>query len=124
MRAGLCLWQSPSQEPSEERHSVKVAQRAAVPPFQVMSILDRVAQIRAEVRYVMSLCAGEPRGGAQADDVSAEQPAHEANDLRYTSVLSSQELHAAIAGHYQRCYALPVTAEDVALTTGFSGAFL
>src|SRR5690625_4773088 len=98
MRAGLCLWQSPSQEPSEERHSVKVAQRAAVPPFQVMSILDRVAQLRAEGRDVISLCAGEPSGGAPADVVAAAQAAHEANDLGYTSALGPQELRAAIAG--------------------------
>ena len=103
---------------------MKVAQRAAVPPFQVMSILDRVAQLRAEGRDVISLCAGEPSGGAPADVVAAAKAAHEANDLGYTSALGPQELRAAIAGHYQRWYALPVTAEDVAVTTGSSGAFL
>ena len=37
--------------------------RAAVPPFAVMSILNRVAQLRAQGREVISLCAGEPSQG-------------------------------------------------------------
>ncbi len=44
---------------------MKVAARAAVPPFRVMSILDRVAQLRAAGRDVISLCAGEPEDGTR-----------------------------------------------------------
>lgn len=103
---------------------MKVAQRAAVPPFQVMSILDRVAQLRSEGRDVISLCAGEPSGGAPTDVVAAAHEAHRVGDLGYTSALGPYELRAAIAGHYQRWYGLPVVAEDVAVTTGSSGAFV
>ena len=45
-------------------NELQVAGRAQVPPFQVMNILDRVAQMRAAGRDVISLCAGEPSGGA------------------------------------------------------------
>ena len=38
--------------------------RGAVPPFAVMSILNRVAALRAAGRDVISLCAGEPSSGA------------------------------------------------------------
>ena len=40
--------------------------RGAVPPFAVMSILTRVAELRAAGRDVVALCAGEPSGGARA----------------------------------------------------------
>src|SRR3954463_15272162 len=42
------------------------SQRAAVPPFAVMSILNRVAALRAQGREIISLCAGEPSQGAPA----------------------------------------------------------
>ena len=103
--------------------SVKVAGRAAVPPFQVMSILDRVAQLRAAGRDVISLCAGEPEGGAPPDVAAAAIEAHRAGDLGYTSALGPRELREAVAGHYRRWYSLDLTGDDVAITTGSSGAF-
>ncbi|WP_154795999.1 aminotransferase class I/II-fold pyridoxal phosphate-dependent enzyme [Occultella kanbiaonis] len=104
---------------------MKVARRAAVPPFEVMSILDRVAQLRAQGRDVISLCAGEPSGGAP-QDVNALAAAAFANgdDLGYTSALGLRELRDAVAGHYRRWYDLDVTGDDVAITTGSSGAFV
>ena len=38
--------------------------RSAVPPFRVMEILADVERLRAAGRDVVSLCAGEPSGGA------------------------------------------------------------
>ena len=46
---------------------MKPAHRAAVPPFAVMSILNRVAVLRAQGREVISLCAGEPSQGAPSE---------------------------------------------------------
>ena len=102
---------------------MKVAARAAVPPFQVMSILDRVAQLRAQGRDVISLCAGEPDGGAPPDVVAAALDAHRGNDLGYSSALGPRPLRDAVAGHYRRWYGLDLSGEDVAITTGSSGAF-
>ena len=102
---------------------MKVAARAAVPPFQVMSILDRVAQLRAQGRDVISLCAGEPEGGAPPDVVAAALEVHRGNDLGYSSALGPRPVRVAVADHYQRWYGLEVTGDDVALTTGSSGAF-
>ncbi len=45
----------------------KPSARSAVPPFAVMSVLQRVAELRAEGRDVISLCAGEPSQGAPSD---------------------------------------------------------
>ncbi|UFU02649.1 aminotransferase class I/II-fold pyridoxal phosphate-dependent enzyme [Ruania suaedae] len=103
---------------------MKVARRAAVPPFEVMSILDRVAQLRTAGRDVISLCAGEPAGGAPPDVAARAAALHQGNDLGYTSALGPRPLREAIAGHYRRWYGLEVAAEEVAVTTGSSGAFV
>ncbi|QOR70231.1 aminotransferase class I/II-fold pyridoxal phosphate-dependent enzyme [Ruania alkalisoli] len=103
---------------------MKVARRAGVPPFEVMSILDRVAQFRAAGRDVISLCAGEPAGGAPPDVAARAAALHEDNDLGYTSALGPRPLRDAIASHYRRWYGLDLVADDVAVTTGSSGAFV
>lgn len=101
------------------------AGRAAVPPFEVMRVLDRVAQLRAAGRDVISLCAGEPSGGAPADVHRRAAAAHAAgHELGYTVALGTHELRAAIAGHYRRWYGLDVAPEQVAVATGSSGAFM
>ncbi|TDE88809.1 aminotransferase class I/II-fold pyridoxal phosphate-dependent enzyme [Occultella glacieicola] len=104
---------------------MRVSNRAQVPPFEVMSILDRVAGLRAQGRDVISLCAGEPSGGAPID-VNARAAAAFANgdDLGYTSALGLRELRDAVAGHYRRWYGLAVEPHEVAITTGSSGAFV
>ncbi len=102
---------------------MKVSARASVPPFQVMSILDRVAELRAQGRNVISLCAGEPSGGAPRE-VRSRVAEPEAAGLGYTSALGIRPLREAIAEHYRRWYGLDVPAEAVAVTTGSSGAFL
>ncbi|UFU06009.1 aminotransferase class I/II-fold pyridoxal phosphate-dependent enzyme [Ruania halotolerans] len=103
---------------------MRAARRAAVPPFEVMSILDRVAQLRAAGRDVISLCAGEPDGGAPSDVAERAVALHQANDLGYTSALGPRPLREEIAGHYRRWYGLDLTGDDVAITTGSSGAFV
>ena len=44
--------------------------------------------------------------------------------LGYTVALGLPELRAGVAAHYGHTYGLPVTADDVVLTTGSSGGFL
>lgn len=102
-----------------------VAARAQVPPFQVMDILSRVEQLRAQGCNVISLCAGEPGGGAPTDVSAAAAAVHTAGTpLTYTPALGIPKLREAIAGHYKRWYGLEVAARNVAVTTGSSGAFM
>ncbi|WP_324650526.1 pyridoxal phosphate-dependent aminotransferase [Georgenia sp. H159] len=90
-----------------------------------MSILDRVAELRAQGRDVISLCAGEPSGGAPRDVRRLAVEAHGSGGaLGYTSALGLRPLRAAIAGHYRTWYGLEVPPERVAVTTGSSGAFV
>lgn len=102
-----------------------VAARAKVAPFAVMDILQRVADLRAAGRDVISLCAGEPSGGAPSAVSAAAAALHAAGTpLTYTPTLGISELRQAIAGHYKRWYGLDVPARNVAVTTGSSGAFM
>ena len=102
-----------------------VAARARVPPFQVMDILARVAGLQAAGRDVISLCAGEPGGGAPSAVSVAAAAVHTAGTpLTYTPALGVAGLREAIAGHYKRWYGVDVPARNVAVTTGSSGAFL
>ncbi|WP_445290486.1 aminotransferase class I/II-fold pyridoxal phosphate-dependent enzyme [Arthrobacter sp. ERGS1:01] len=102
-----------------------VAARAQVPPFAVMDILARIAQLRAAGRDVISFCAGEPGGGAPSAVSAAAAALHaSATPLAYTAPLGIVELRDAIAGHYKRWYGLDVPERNVAVTTGSSGAFL
>lgn len=99
--------------------------RSAVPPFEVMTVLDRVATLRAAGRDVISLCAGEPAGGAPTA-VSAEAARLHAvgSPFGYTPALGIRPLREALAEHCRRWYGVELSAERIALTTGSSGGFL
>ena len=101
------------------------SRRSQVPPFEVMDVLDRVAVLRAEGRDVVSLCAGEPSGGAPRLVSEAAARIHASGRaLTYTSALGIRELRAEIAAHYGRWYGLDVDPARVAVTTGSSGGFV
>lgn len=99
--------------------------RSQVPAFEVMTVLDRVARLRAEGRDIISLCAGEPSGGAPSAVSRAATELHRAGEtFGYTPALGITPLREALAGHYARWYGVPVGPARVAVTTGSSGGFL
>src|SRR5699024_3261378 len=101
------------------------AARAHVPPFEVMRILKRVEELRSAGRDVISLCAGEPSGGAPAAVQARAAELHSsANEFTYTPSLGISKLREAIAGHYKNWYDIDVDPAAVAVTTGSSGAFV
>jgi len=101
------------------------SQRAAVPPFAVMSILNRVAALRAQGREIISLCAGEPSQGAPSDvRRRAAELMIDRTPLGYTETFGIKPLRREIAAHYRRWYSLDIDEAQIALTTGSSGAFL
>jgi aspartate/methionine/tyrosine aminotransferase len=90
-----------------------------------MDILARVDALRAQGRDVVSLCAGEPSGGAPAAVSARAAEIHASGRaLTYTPALGTAELRSAIADHYRRWYGLDVDPGRVAVTTGSSGAFV
>ena len=99
--------------------------RSAVPPFEVMTVLDRVATLRAAGRDVISLCAGEPAGGApSAVNAEAARLHAEGRPFGYTPALGIRPLREALSGHYRRWYGVELDPARVAVTTGSSGGFL
>jgi aspartate/methionine/tyrosine aminotransferase len=90
-----------------------------------MRILQRVAELRAAGRDVISLCAGEPAAGAPSDvRRRARELMGDRTPLGYSAAFGITALREALAGHYRRWYGLDVDPAQIAATTGSSGAFL
>lgn len=90
-----------------------------------MTLLDRVAQLRAAGREVWSLCAGEPSQGAPRPvREAATRALNSGMPMGYSASFGLQELRAELAAHYRRWYDIDVDPAQIAITTGASGAFL
>jgi aspartate/methionine/tyrosine aminotransferase len=105
-------------------HLLKVAERAAIPPFHVMDVLSAANARQRAKGDMVSLAAGQPSAGAPKPVREAAAQALQDNALGYTEQLGIPELREAIARHYETRYALEVDARDVVITTGSSGGFL
>lgn len=105
--------------------ALQVAARAQVPPFEVMTVLRKVSELRARGREVISLCAGEPASGAPSGvRRRAAEVVTDGTPLGYSNALGLTELREELGGHYERCYGLDIPVANIAITTGSSGAFL
>lgn len=102
---------------------MKVAQRAAVPPFAVMEIIAAANARRAAGHEVLNLAAGEPATGACPQVRAAAVAALGATGLGYTEALGIPALRTRIAAHYLDWYGAVVDPARVAVTTGSSGGF-
>lgn len=103
---------------------MQVSQRAKVAPFEVMQIVERVSQMRDAGHDVISLCVGEPGGGAPAAvNTLAAQLHTEGADFGYTATAGLPEIRQALADHYRDAYGVQIPAENFVMTTGSSGAF-
>lgn len=95
-----------------------------VRPFAVMAILNRVFEMRAKGRDVISLCVGEPSQGAPAGvRRRAAEVVLDGTDLGYSEIFGIVPLRERIAEHYRRWYGVDVPIERIAVTNGSSGAF-
>jgi aspartate/methionine/tyrosine aminotransferase len=103
---------------------LKVARRAAVPPFIAMQVL-RAANARAHAgEAVFHLEIGQPDTSAPAAVIEAAKRALDSNRLGYTEALGIPPLRQAIAAHYRKTYGLDIAADRIAVTTGSSGGFM
>ncbi|MGE0118777.1 MAG: pyridoxal phosphate-dependent aminotransferase [Dongiaceae bacterium] len=104
--------------------ALKIARRAAVPPFIAMEVL-RDANARAvRGEDVLHLEVGQPSTGAPRAVVEAAQRALAGEQLGYTEALGIPALRQRIARHYRDMYGVDVDPARVVVTTGSSGAFL
>lgn len=110
---------------SSTTRSLRPSRRSEIPGFQVMDVLARIEELRAQGRDIVSLTAGEPGSGAPpaVNDAAARIHA-EQTVLNYSPGLGIRPLREAIAAHAQHWYGVDVSADRVAVTTGSSGAFM
>jgi aspartate/methionine/tyrosine aminotransferase len=104
--------------------SLPEAARAAIPPFHVMDVWAAAGERQRTHGDLVNLSAGQPSTPAPRPVRAAAAAALERDVLGYTFALGLPELRAGVAGHYGHTYGLPITADDVVLTTGSSGGFL
>jgi aspartate/methionine/tyrosine aminotransferase len=100
------------------------AQRAGVPPFHVMRVIDAVVARRAAGLPVIDLSAGQPSTPAPATVRAAARAAIDTDRIGYTNALGIPPLREAIARHYREKVGVDVDPANVAVTTGSSGGFL
>ena len=92
------------------------------PPFHVMALLERAQTLQAQGRDILHLEVGEPDFPCPAPIMAAASAALERGDTRYTPAAGLPALREAIALDYRRRLGAPVTAEQVVVTPGASGA--
>ncbi|QIZ35100.1 pyridoxal phosphate-dependent aminotransferase [Saccharopolyspora sp. ASAGF58] len=105
-------------------YALVAAQRANIPPFQVMEVLTAAAARQRIHGDVVSLAAGQPSTPAPKAVREAAAVALDRHSLGYTEQLGLPELRDAIAEHYSSTYGLSVGRGEVVVTTGASGGFL
>lgn len=80
---------------------LKVARRAAVPPFIAMEVLRAANERAAAGEKVLHLEIGQPDTGAPAAVLEAAARALKTHRLGYTEAMGIPPLRAAIAAHYR-----------------------
>ena len=104
---------------------LQVAQRANVPPFHVMDLLEASARRQRSHGDVINLLAGQPSTGApEPVRLEAIRLLGSGDPLGYTPAVGILELREAIAGHHRRTHGIDVDPDEVVVTTGSSGGFL
>ncbi|MCR6632378.1 MAG: aminotransferase class I/II-fold pyridoxal phosphate-dependent enzyme [Magnetospirillum sp.] len=102
----------------------KVAGRGAIAPFIVMDVMRAANERAAAGGEVIHLEVGQPAGSAPARVLAAARRALDDHGLGYTEALGLPLLRQRIAGHYRHAHGVAIAPEQVAVTTGSSGAFL
>ena len=103
---------------------LKVARRAAIPPFIAMEVLRAANARAASGQGVYHLELGQPDTPAPAPVIEAAKRALDSDRLGYTEALGIGPLREAIAGHYRQSYGLDIAPSRIVVTTGSSGAFM
>lgn len=113
-----------TQTPQTHRELTTSIRSTRVRPFAVMNILNRVFEMRAQGRDVISLCVGEPSQGAPAGvRRRAAEVVQDGTDLGYSAIFGIVPLRERLAEHYRRWYGVDIPVERIAVTGGSSGAF-
>ena len=103
---------------------MKTGARSDIPAFIVMDVMKAAADREAAGEKVLHMEVGQPSTGAPAAVIEAAKRALDQDVLGYTLALGIDPLRRRVAQHYSDYYGLEISDEQVAITTGSSGAFL
>lgn len=102
----------------------KASARSAIAPFIVMDVMQAAAERAATGADVVHMEVGQPATPAPQAALTAVKRALDRETLGYTMALGLPALRARIAKHYQECYGVAVSSEQVIITTGSSAGFV
>ncbi len=106
-----------------EPHPLHISQRAAcMPPFIVMEVLERAAELEQQGRSIIHLEVGEPDFDTPEVILEAGVRAMRDGHTHYTHSLGRPELRRAVCNWYRQQYDVAIEPERVVITTGSSGA--
>ena len=106
------------------RNLMTASARSDVPPFMVMDVMAAAARIEAAGGHVIHMEVGQPSAPAPKAAIAAAQGALSGGRIDYTSALGIPSLRERIARHYRESYGCAVSAGQIVITTGSSGAFI
>ena len=105
--------------------SIRTALRMAdIQPFHVMALLARAKELEAQGKSIVHMEIGEPDFVTPQPVIDAGKNAFDQGLTHYTSATGLPVLREAIAGYYNDVYQQSVTAEQIVVTPGASGALL
>jgi aspartate/methionine/tyrosine aminotransferase len=104
--------------------SVKLSQRALVPPFIAMDVLREANERAAAGADIIHLEVGQPSTPAPQAVLVAAEAALRRDVLGYTDALGLPRLREAIARHYRAAYDIALDPGCVVVTTGSSAGFI
>ncbi|MGE4562603.1 MAG: aminotransferase class I/II-fold pyridoxal phosphate-dependent enzyme, partial [Rhodospirillales bacterium] len=103
---------------------LKVSRRGQISPFMVMDVMRAANQREVSGEDVLHLEVGQPGTSAPAGVLEAARQALAADRLGYTDAFGLPALQQRVADHYKSKYAVEISPERIAVTTGSSGAFV
>jgi aspartate/methionine/tyrosine aminotransferase len=106
------------------RHATVSRRADRMPPFLVMEVLERAAELQRQGRSVIHLEVGEPDFDTPAVAIEAGERALRDGRTHYTHSLGHPELREAIAAWHHRQYGLRASPDCIVVTAGSSGAML
>jgi aspartate/methionine/tyrosine aminotransferase len=107
------------------RRAAAVSTRAEqMPPFLVMEVLERAAELQRQGRSIIHLEVGEPDFDTPGAALEAGIRALRDGRTHYTHSLGHPELREAIAAWHHKQYRVEVSPDQIVVGVGSSGAML
>lgn len=101
---------------------LKVAQRAAIPPFYVMEVVRQATELEEAGASIVHLEVGQPATAAPKGVIEAAHHALDNHRLGYATPPGEMALRTAIAEHHHAWYDHRIDPGQVSVTVGASGA--